>query len=501
MNEPTRPLHATEVEVSPISSTLSHDGESPVPASSRSVESPPPVANASASEWRPDQRGASLRGRIIGVEDDTVFVDVGSQARVRVPRKQFNNGHEATVGKDVDLVVVRIDTEKNELHANLRCAVEEKNPSPFAVGSMVDCQVTGMIKGGLEAQIGEARAFMPASHVDITHLRDISVLLGQTVRCQVLEVDKKSKNIIVSRRKAIEQELAQAKERLLSDIQAGQVRKGVVRNIVEYGAFVDVGGVHGLLHVSDMSWAPVEKPADVVKEGDQIEVKVLKVNLERNRISLGLKQMSPDPWKGVESKYSVGMPLNVRVVKLAEFGAFAEVEKGVNGLIPLNEMSWAQRPAKVDDVVQVGQSIDVAVLNVDGKRRRIGLSIRQLLTDPWAEVAAKFPAESIVTGQVTRCLDFGALVELQPGIEGMVHVSEMSQQHVKSPADVVSVGEEVKVKVLAVDAQKRRIALSIKATQSNGQMAAESAPSSEKPAASKKRKKPLRGGLSSHFEW
>lgn len=456
-----------------------------------------PKTAAPAAKKAPSS-GTELRGRVVEADADAVFVDVGLRSRAQVPRSQFGNDSAPGVGTDITVVVVRLDPAANVLHANLRggLVVDEDHLIP---GATVDCKITGMIKGGLEAQIGSRRAFMPASHVDTARIKDISVFLGQTVRCQILEIDRKGKNIIVSRRKRLERARIDSREKLLSELAVGQIIKGIVRNLTDYGAFVDLGGIHGLLHISDMRWTPVDKPSDVVTEGDKIDVKVLKINKERDRISLGLKQATPDPWKNVEEQFVPGAKLKVGIVKLAEFGAFAEVTDGINGLIPLAEMSWSHRPTNPQEVVSVGDVVEVVILNVDAKRRRIGLSVRQLTEDPWKSVVATMPANSVVSGRVTKILDFGALVEIKPGVEGMVHISELSEKRLRSPSDVVSEGQEIKVKVLSVDTQKRRIALSLKSAEESTSTPKVDEPSSAPPQ--RKRKKALRGGLSSHFDW
>lgn len=368
-----------------------------------------------------------------------------------------------------------------------------------APGTTLEGMVSGMVKGGLEVQFdSNLRGFMPASHADTARIKDISILLGQKVRCEVLEVDQKNKKLIVSRRKVLLKEHRANQEKSFAELEVGQVRQGTVVSLTDYGAFVDLNGVHGLVHVSDMSWSQIAKPSEVVKPGDKVTVKVLRVNKERNRVSLGLKQITPDPWESVASKFPVQKRVKARVVKLADFGAFAEVADGVQALVPLSEMSWNHRPASAADFVEVGQTIDTVVISVDDKRRRMGLSIRQLSENPWRSIGEKYPSESVVTGKVTTLLDFGALVELDTGVEGLVHISELAPQRVAKTADVVNVGDEVQVKVLSVDAKKRRISLSIKAT-----VAPTSSPAAAgtAQAATRKPSKSRRGGLSSHFDW
>jgi small subunit ribosomal protein S1 len=455
-----------------------------------------PNGNRSARQSGPPRYGTQLHGKIVSVAQDAVAVDVGRNRRALVPADQFDAVEPPETGREIEVIVLDGD-DNDSLRANLKGAFIPAQENRLTPGILVDGKITGMIKGGLEVQLGNHRAFMPASHVDTSRIKDISVFLGRQERCEVIEMDPEHKNIIVSRKKAIERDRAHNRTRILKQLEVGQIRQGIVRNLTEYGAFVDLGGVHGLVHISDLSWTPVDNPADVVQTGDEVSVKVLKVNKERGRVSLGVKQAMPDPWSGIEQRHPPGSRLKVRVVKLADFGAFAEVEKGVNGLIPLGEMSWNHRPAQAGDVVTVGDDYDVVVINVDAKRRRIGLSIKQTSEDPWANVQSKFAPDTIVTGEVTKILEFGALVELSKGIEGMIHISELSHQRVRSAEDVVKVGDSVTVKVLSVDPKKRRIALSIKAT---AEPAAEPA-APEKPSGKKKRKRPLRGGLTSHFEW
>ncbi len=470
---------------------------------------PPPVdatEQASPFERGKDSKaaptiGALLRGSVVGSQGDDVLIDVGLDHRALVPRAEFNGGKVPDNGAAVDVELVRIDLATQVLHAILKSNSSSTDSGELTAGAIVDCKFVGMIKGGLEVQIGEARAFMPASHVDAKRVKDISIFLGQSGRCKIIEVGKDNKHLVVSRRLAVEIERKQSQQEMLASLSAGQKCHGVVRNLTDYGAFVDIGGVHGLLHVSDMRWTPVTKPGDVVQPGDEIDVVVLKVSKDRYRVSLGLKQTTPDPWREAATKYTVGMRLNVSVVRLAEFGAFVEMADGINGLVPLAEMSWGHRPAKPEDVVKVGDQIDVVVINVDAKRRRIGLSMRKVTDDPWQTIEPDFPIDTMADGKVTKLLDFGVLVELRSGVEGMIHISELSDKRVRSPGDVVSVGDDVKVRVLSVDKSKRRIGLSLKPASTAGQATSGGGVDSQPAKSKPKRKRPLRGGLSSHFDW
>ncbi len=368
-------------------------------------------------------------------------------------------------------------------------------PEPFAPGSVIEGKVFGMNKGGLEVQCGDVRAFMPASQVDLKPLKDISVLLGETVRCEVIEADDKRQKIVVSRRAVLRREQVDSRKKLLEEIEVGQIHGGVVKSLAEFGAFVDIGGIHGLVHISDMCWGPVEKPEDVVRPGDKVKAKVLKINKERRRISLGMKQITPDPWGTVEQDFPVGKNIKARVVKMADYGAFARIAEGVNGLIPMSELSWTLRPAKPDEILAIDQEVDVLVIGVEGKRRRISLSLKQLTDDPWKGVPEAFEKGATVKGKVSGLLEFGALVELKPGVEGMIHISEISENRIRTPGDVLKIGDEVEVRILNVEPKKRRVALSMRAPREMAAVAA------GEPHVKKQRKKPLRGGLESHFEW
>ncbi len=497
----SEPSAETDAADASTSASAEEAGGAVAKASDGTVETPISAPSAESSTTPPKvqprakipPRGARLRGRVVGVSDETVLLDVHLPIQAVVPITQFDNGVAPEAGSEFDVMVVRRDPSAGVLQVYRRGALVNGDLRSLMPGMWMEGRVSGMIKGGLELQLDTVRGFMPASQVDIVPMRDISTLLGEQVRCEILEIDRKNKKIIVSRRAVLRQEQEDSRKNLLSELATGQIRKGVVTSLADFGAFVDLGGCRGLLHVSDMRWTPVEKPSDVVQPGDQVEVKVLRVNRERRRISLGLKQITPDPWSSVSDTYPVGKRVKARVLRLAEFGAFAELDDGVTGLIPLSEMCWTHRPAKPQDVVEVGQEVDLVVISVEVKRRRIGLSIKQTTEDPWAGIPEAFKPDSVVTGKVSKLLDFGALVELRAGVEGMVHISEFSENRIRSPGDMVKVGEEVQVKVLGVDPRKRRISLSIK-------RAKEGDTPTEAPV-KRKREKPLRGGLASHFNW
>ncbi len=445
--------------------------------------------------------GKEVTGTVVNISEDDIFIEFGPKSQGVLPRNQFGKKETVEPGRRIDVVVERYDEETGLLILARKGAIQRATWANLSKGMIVEGRATGVVKSGLELDVQGIRAFMPLSQISIIPMKDTSVLLNQKVRCVVLEVNARKKNLLVSRRKVLEIEAKESKEKLLTELEAGQTRKGIVRSLTEYGAFVDLGGIDGLLHVSDMSWSRVNKPGDVVEVGQEIEVSVVKIDTERGRISLSLKETTPDPWAGVSDRFPAGTSVKARVVRLASFGAFAEVESGVEGLIPISEMSWS-RIRTSNEAVREGDMVDTVVIRVEQKDRRIALSMKQAQKDPWAEVLESFPAQSLVTGKVTRLTDFGAFVEIVSGVEGLIHISELSTEHVKACSDVVKEGQEIETRVLGVDLENRRISLSIKAVKVQEVTAEQIEAIAQEPAKPpKKRKKPLRGGLSSHYNW
>lgn len=443
--------------------------------------------------------GSKLTGTVVGVSENEVYLEFGPKTQGVVSKSQFGKKEVLDRGRRVDVTVERYDPEADLLIVNREGAPQRATWSNLSVGAIVEGRVTGMNKGGLELDLKGIRAFMPASQADVIPMKDISVFLNETLRCEVIELDRRSRNVLVSRRKILEREAAEVKEKLKAELAEGQVRKGIVGTITEYGAFIDLGGIDGLAHIRDLSWGTIDQVADVLTPGEEVEVKILRIDHERERISLGVKQCQPDPWATVAEKYPEGTALKVRVMRLAGFGAFAELELGVEGLIPISEMSWS-RVNTPSDVVSAGDMVDAVVIRFEPQKRRIALSMKRAQKDPWEGVLETFEERSLVQGRVTRLADFGVFVELVPGVEGLIHISELADRRVKSCAEVVQAGQEVEARVLGVDLENRRISLSIKAVTTPVESETgvrEEAP----PKIAKKRKKPLRGGLASHFDW
>jgi small subunit ribosomal protein S1 len=330
--------------------------------------------------------------------------------------------------------------------------------------------------------------------VDVRRVKDISTLIGEHVRCVVTQVDATTRDLIVSRRKVIDKERRDKRSEAINALQEGEIRHGTVTNLAEFGAFVDVGGVEGLLHITDMSWGRVHHPSEVVQQGQELDVCVLKVDRHSGKVSLGLKQAKPDPWTDVEQKYPDGTRVKGRVLRFADFGAFIELEAGVEALLPISEISWSKRLNHPSEVLKLGDEVELLVLKTDAAKRRISLGLKQTEENPWDQVERLCPADSTVKGKVTKIMEFGAFVELIAGVEGLVHISELSERRVRTVQDVVKEGQEVEVRVLKIDRQAQRISLSMKPPPKEPEHKPE-----EK--AKPKKKRPLRGGLSSHFDW
>lgn len=452
------------------------------------AQSPQPQESAQQSEAAV---GNTRKGKVIRIGADEVFIDLGGKSQAMAPLVQFT---EVKVGDEFEFTVDHFDTRQGVLLVN-RKGVLTSNASwdNIDVGSLVEGMVTGMNKGGLELEIKGMRAFMPAGQVDLYFQKDISTFLGQKILAEVTQLDREKRNLVVSRRRILEREKEEHRQKTLAELAEGQLRRGVVRSITDFGAFVDLGGVDGLIHVSEMSHRRGRKPSEFVKVGDLVEAKVIKMDPQTGKISLSLKQASADPWVGADTKYAVGTPVTGRVTRIEPFGVFIEVEEGLEGLLPISEMSW-QRIRHPSDLVKVGDTIKLVVISLDPEARKLSFSLKQAGPNPWATAKEKYPLDSVVTGNVTRLVDFGAFVELEPGLEGLVHISELAGHRVKTVGDVVKAGQEIKARVMEVDPNSRRISLSIR-------RAAETAPApattaAPAPAPTKKKKRPeLKGGL------
>jgi len=329
-------------------------------------------------------------------------------------------------------------------------------------GLLVSGRVLRRTKGGLVVDVG-VEAFLPASHVDVRPIRDLDSLIGQDIAVKIVKLNRRRGNVVVSRKLALEEELAQRKQATLAMLEEGAIVTGVVKNLTDYGAFIDLGGIDGLLHISDMSYGRINHPSELLAEGEPVTVKVLKLDRERERISLGLKQLQPDPWESVEERYPVHSRVIGRVVSIADYGAFVELEPGVEGLIHVSEMTWSRRMKHPSKVVKVGDQVEAVVLEVKSRERRISLGIKQLEADPWTTVAERYSVGSVVEGRVRKLTDFGAFIEIEEGIDGLVHISDLSwTKRVKHPSEVLKKGQIAQAVILQIDPHNRRLSLGIK---------------------------------------
>ena len=432
-------------------------------ADADSAAEDPPAPQEASREAHTEFHTEMRRGRIAAIRGEDVFVNLpGEDSRLQgvVPLAQFDRA--PRLGSIMDFVVDHVDEKQGLIYLSREGAVSRATWEQLQRGAIVDARVIGTNKGGLDLEmVGGIRAFMPASLIDLHHVNQLESFIGQKLEGMVQEIDRKSKKVVLSRRHVLEHRREQAKATLLTKLEVGNVVEGKVSNVVDFGAFVDLGGVDGLVHVSDLSYEHVKHPKDVVKTGDSIKVKVLKIDPENDRISLGLKQVAPDPWENITDKYPTGRQCEARVTRLAKFGAFIELEAGIEGLLPISEMSWS-RVGQAQDVVKQGDTVRVAVIGVDPKRHRISLSLKQVQGDPWMGAERKYEKDSQHEGKVISVTDFGAFVELEPGVEGLVHISELADHHVKTVDSVVKVGDTRSFRVLEVDEDQHKVRLSLK---------------------------------------
>ncbi|GAB4130638.1 MAG: 30S ribosomal protein S1 [Thermogutta sp.] len=415
-----------------------------------------------------------VEGRILRVERDFVVVDVGYKSEGIVPLSEWEEGEEPPKPGDIVSVLVEDLEDQFGLGDDYRGMITlskrkaEKIRAWMRVmetvkeGDVVKGTVTRKIKGGLLVDIG-VNVFLPASQVDIRRPSDIGEYIGQTIECLVLKIDEARRNIVVSRRALIERERAEKKAQLLTELEVGQLRKGVVKNIADFGVFVDLGGIDGLLHITDMSWGRINHPSEMVSIDQEIEVMVLDINREKEKIALGLKQKTPSPWEDIELRYPVGSRVKGTVVNVMNYGAFVKLEDGIEGLVHISEMSWTRRINHPSEVVQLGDEVEVVVLGIDKNKEEISLGIKQTAENPWDRVEERYPIGAVVKGTVRNLTNYGAFIELEEGIDGLLHVTDMSwTRKITHPNEVLEKGQEVECRVLSVDKQRRRIALGLK---------------------------------------
>ncbi len=413
-----------------------------------------------------EDAGKQLEGTVIAVSAESVFFDIGFKTEGIMPLAVFQSSGQAVKAGDKMPVSVKGRDPEGYYELSRQKIARPTDWSSleqaFTGKAIVVGTVTGVIKGGFSVDIG-VRAFMPGSRSGVRDAADMEKLVGQEIRCRIIKLDATEEDVVVDRRALAEEEERVTKDRRYTEIREGETVRGTVRSLTDYGAFIDLGGVDGLLHVGEIAWSRISKPADVLSVGQQIEARVLKVDPEKKRISLGMKQLQRDPWDSVADKYKLGERVRGTVTRVLEFGAFVELEPGIEGLIHVSEMSWAKKVRIASDVVKPGESVEVVVLGVKQDEHRISLGLKQALGDPWANVAQSFAAGTVIEGPITSMTKFGAFVQLAEGVEGMIHVSDISaEKRIEFPQDVLKVGQLVKAQVLSVDTAKRLLRLGMK---------------------------------------
>jgi small subunit ribosomal protein S1 len=415
------------------------------------------------------EEGEIVTARVLRVTDKVVILDVGFKSEGSVARDEFKDPESLQEGDEVEVYLENLEDEDGIVVLSKKKAdflrVWEKIREAYESGTAVPGILTRKIKGGVTVDLMGVDAFLPGSQIALRRVPNIEDLIGQTYDFKIIKLNKRRRNIVVSRRVLLEADREVKRDSLKKELEVGQVRKGVVKNITDFGAFIDLGGMDGLLHITDMSWGRVGHPSEVVSIGEELDVKVLDIDWDRERLSLGLKQLQPYPWTDVDKKYPVGSRVRGRVVSITNYGAFVELEKGVEGLVHISEMSWTRNVRHPSKIVTLGDEVEAVVLKVDPNEEKISLGMKQIEEDPWHALPEKYPIGTRMSGKVRNLTSFGAFVEIEPGIDGLVHISDMSwTKRIQHPSEVVRKGDDVDVVILGVDAENKRISLGLKQT-------------------------------------
>jgi len=455
----------------------------PLPKEKPSLNSAQALAKAMEREYSPDefdeflkmyettlrdiQEGEIIKGKVMGVTKEDIIVDVGFKSEGIIPLAEFPEPLNIKVGDEIEVFLDAIEDQDGQLVLSKQKAdfmrVWEKVRESHDKGELIEGKVIRRIKGGMVVDLLGVDAFLPGSQIALKQIPDFDALLGQNMELKVIKLNKARRNIVVSRRVVLEEERQRQREKLLAEVQPGQTMEGVVKNITDFGVFIDLGGVDGLLHITDMSWGRISHPSELVALGDKINVKILDFDKSTGRISLGLKQLTPYPWENIEERYPVGKRVKGKVVSITDYGAFVELEKGVEGLIHISEMSWTQHIKHPSKLMGIGDVVEAVVLSVDKENEKISLGIKQLEPDPWANIEEKYRVGSRISGRVRNLTAFGAFLELEEGIDGLIHISDMSwTKRIQHPSELMRKGERIEVVVLNVDKETRRISLGYK---------------------------------------
>ncbi len=409
--------------------------------------------------------GELIKGKILRLSDDEVVVDIGFKSEGIVSREEFTD--EIKEGDEIEVFLEQLEDENGQVVVSKSKAdfmrVWNNIKDAYETGSLVEGVIKRRIKGGMVVDLMGVDAFLPGSQIALRQVPDFDALLGKEMEFRVIKLNKVRRNIVVSRRVVLEEERSERRQALLAEIEEDQIRKGFVKNITDFGVFIDLGGLDGLLHITDMSWTRIKYPSELVNIGDEIEVKILKFDRKKERISLGLKQLTESPWEKVDERFPEGSRIRGKVVNITKYGAFVELEEGIEGLVHVSEMSWTKHVNHPTEVVSMGEEIDVVVLNVDKENQKISLGVKQLEPDPWTLLSTKYPPGSKLTGKIRNLTSFGAFVEIEEGIDGLIHISDMSwTKRIMHPSELLKKGQEVEVVVLNIDADNRRVSLGLK---------------------------------------
>lgn len=415
------------------------------------------------------EEGAILRGKVLALKQDGVIVDVGYKSEGFIPIEEFSE-EELTllkVGSDIDVYIEEIRDSEGVVKFSKEKAAKIKTwellQKALQSGEHVEGKIVGKVKGGLTVSISGVSAFLPGSQIDIKTPKDIESLIGQSVLFKVLKLNDRLSNVIVSRRAVLEEQRQRKKAETLEKLKEGALIEGIVKNITDYGVFIDLGGIDGLLHISDISWGRINHPSEFFAIGDEVEVIVLKYDEENERVTLGYKQKKPDPWFTVDERYPVGRKVRGKVVNITDYGAFIELEEGLEGLVHISEVDWLPRPKHPSKYLSVGEIVDAVVVKVDKEERRLSLSIKQLRPSPWEVVAQRYSVDQKISGKVKTITDFGAFISLPEGVDGLIHISDLSwTKHIKHPSEVLRKGQKVEAVILSIEPDKERIALGLK---------------------------------------
>jgi small subunit ribosomal protein S1 len=410
--------------------------------------------------------GSIVKGRILQKRLNEVLIDIGYKSEGVISLSEFDDADQLEVGSEVEVLLERLENDEGMVVLSKEKAAQKQNWEKivkiFNEGGLISGKVKAVVKGGLMLNVG-VEAFLPGSQVDIIAPKDLRVYEGKTLECKIVKLNEERKNVVLSRRELIEAERAEKRAKLLSGIEKGGQVKGTVKNITDFGAFIDLDGLDGLLHITDMSWSRLNHPSEMLKVGQEVEVLVLDIDREKERVSLGLKQKSMNPWDKIAEKYPVNMKVKGKVTNLVPYGAFVELEPGIEGLVHVSELSWTKRIARPADVLTQGQEIEAVVLGVSKEDQKVSLSVRQLDTNPWEVVTGKYPTGTRVKGKVRNLTAYGAFIELEEGIDGMIHVSDLSwTRKINHPSEMLKKGDDIEAEVLEIDKANQRISLSLK---------------------------------------